>query len=179
MAGEAAAVESLNRSAAAGVAKCRGRPNTDVAEEVRVESAGVDGDLQRADVEFLGQLAERQQLRLLRVMFDRRPGRRSMGGRHGAQAAVPHAKRVQGHVEPPSKVALGEIRVATQLAKPVHAEHTMLSAAAVVKRPPACLAGDHDHVRHDSARSGNGCLEKCSRKATITNSRECGAHSPD
>ena len=40
--------------------------------------------------------------------------------RHGAQPAVPHAERVQGHVEQTGKVALGETRVAPQLAELVH-----------------------------------------------------------
>jgi hypothetical protein len=149
--------------------------------EVRVEPASSDGRLQRAkvNVQFFGQLAERQQLRLLRMMFNRRPSPQEHWDRHRPQPAVPHPERIHGYVEQLGKVTLREIRVATQLAKLVHAEHTMPSAGPVVKRPPAYLARDHDHVRHDSARSGNGCLEKCSGKARIASSRECGAHSQD
>jgi len=83
--------------------------------ELRRESAGPDGSLQCADMD-----AE--------VPW--------------AQPAVPHPKRVQGDVEQPGKVALGEIRVATQLAKLVHAERTMPSAAPHSRRSETPIGYD-------------------------------------
>ena len=131
--------------------------------ELRRESACADGGLQCAHVhvKFLGQSAERQQLRLLRVMFNRLPSSQEHVRRHRAQPAVPHAKGVQRHVEESGEVALGQIGLAAQLAKLVHAEHTMPSAAPVVKRPPAYLAGDQQWFRHDSARRRNRRDAKC------------------
>ena len=57
---------------------------------MRVESAGSDGGLQRANVnvKFFGQLAERKQFRLLRVMFDRRSSPQEHG-RRKATSGVP------------------------------------------------------------------------------------------
>jgi hypothetical protein len=54
--------------------------------EVCVESAGSNGGLQRSDVdmEFVGQLVERQQLGLSRVMRDHRSSPLQHRRRHGA-----------------------------------------------------------------------------------------------
>jgi len=73
---------------------------------MRFEPAGADGSLQCTDVdaEFLGQLHERQQLSLLRVMRDHRASPHENWRRRGAEPTVPHAKRVHPHVQ-----ELGEI----------------------------------------------------------------------
>ena len=76
----------MNCAAAARVAHRRGRPNTDFTEKWCVESAGSDGSLRRANVnvKFPGQLAERQQLRLLRMMFNRYSSSQEHRRRHRA-----------------------------------------------------------------------------------------------
>ena len=144
--------------------------------EVGRKSSRSDGGLQCADVdvEFLGQPAERQQLRLVRMMFNRRPSPQEHGDRHRAQPAVPHAKRVHGDVEQPGTVALREIRVPTQLAKLVHAQHTMPSAAPVVKRPPAYLAGDQQPCRHGFGASPKSPRCKMLSKAVDDEIAQCG-----
>ena len=76
--------------------------------EVRFESAGPDGSLQCTDMnaEFLGQLNERQQLSLLRVMRDHRARPHQDWHRHGAQPTVPHTERVHRHVQEPGEISL-------------------------------------------------------------------------
>jgi len=76
--------------------------------KVRFESAGPDGSLQCPDMnaEFLGQLNERQQLSLLRVMCDHRASPHEDWRRHGAQPTVPHAKRVHRHVQEAGAISL-------------------------------------------------------------------------
>jgi hypothetical protein len=59
-----------------------------------------------------------------------------------SQSAVPHPKRVQGHVDERGKFLLREIDSTTQFAERSQDGTTMPSTARVVKRPPAYLAGD-------------------------------------
>jgi hypothetical protein len=58
-----------------------------------------------------------------------------------SQPAVPHTKRVHGHVKERGKVSLREIRVAAELTELVHGS-TVPSPADDVKRSPEYQAGD-------------------------------------
>jgi hypothetical protein len=94
--------------------------------------------------ELFGEFTEGQQFRLARMTFGCLLSLEENSRRHGAQPTIPHAKRVHGDVEQFGKVLLSEIRIVTQLAKRVHAAHTMPFVAPVGKRPPEYQAADHD-----------------------------------
>jgi hypothetical protein len=68
-------------------------------QEVCVESAGSDGGLQRSDVdmEFVGQLVERQQLGLSLVMPDRCSGALQHWSGNLSSPAVPRAEGLQSY----------------------------------------------------------------------------------
>jgi hypothetical protein len=106
--------------------------------EVGIESAGSNGGLQRSDVdmEFVGQLSEGQQLGLSRVMRDHRSSPLQYRRRHGAEPAVPHAKRIDGDGHPRSTFVLREIGGTTQFAQIGHTVDTMPCGRGIVKRPP-------------------------------------------
>lgn len=111
----------MNCSVAAREANRLGRPNTDCTEEC-AESRPVRTAACRVRIctrNSFGEFTEGQQFRLARVTFD---------GRLSLEEHSP----------------LGEIRIATQLAKFAHAADTMPLVARIVKRPPAYQAGDHD-----------------------------------
>jgi hypothetical protein len=57
--------------------------------------------------------------------------------------AVPGAEGLESDEQQRGELSLSQTGRAPQIAKLVHAEHTMPFAARVVKRPPACMAGDH------------------------------------
>jgi hypothetical protein len=112
---------------------------------VCVESAGSDGGLQRSDVdmEFVGQLVERQQLGLSLVMRDRCSGALQHWSGNLSSPTVPGAEGLESDEQQRGELSLSQTGRAPQSAKLVHAEHTMPFAARVVKRSPACMAGDH------------------------------------
>jgi hypothetical protein len=140
----------MNCAVAARDASRLGRPNTDCTEECAESSAGPDRSLRGADMnaELFGEFTESQQFRLACVTFDCRLSMEEHSRRHGAQPAIPRAKRLQRDTESFGKGVMGEIRIATQLAKRVHAAHTMPFVAPVGKRPPEYQAGDHDAFKN-------------------------------
>jgi hypothetical protein len=112
---------------------------------VCVESAGSDGGLQRSDVdvELVGQLIERQQLGLSRVMRGRHSGALQYWSGNPSSPTVPGAEGLESDEEQRGELSLSQTGRAPQIAKLVHAEHTMPCGACVVKRSPALMAGDH------------------------------------
>jgi hypothetical protein len=89
---------------------------------VRVESAGPDCGLQRADVdvEFLGQLVKRQSLVLSLVMGDRFAGTLQHRNGYNSSTAVPWPEGLERNRQERGELALSQTDRSTQLAKLVH-----------------------------------------------------------
>ena len=89
---------------------------------MRSESAGPDGSLQRTDmnVEFLGQLAERQPLVLSLVMGDRFAGTLQYRDGDHASPAIPWPEGLERNRQDRGELALSQPDRSTQLAKLVH-----------------------------------------------------------
>lgn len=137
----------------------RGRPRR----ERHLQPTGSCRRPQRALVhaELPRELIERQEFRVPRVLRHRHFGSLEPVRRNGSQSAVPHPKRIHGHVDERGKFLLREI------------------GGARIKRPPAFQAGDHEPFRHDSVCYRNRPIAKCSAEPAIMNSRVLGADSPD
>jgi hypothetical protein len=116
--------------------------------EVRVESAGSDGGLQRSDVdvELVGQLAEGQQLGLSRVMRDLSSSPLQHWSVDLSSPAVSGAVGLESDREQRGELPSFQTGRSTQIAKLAHAEHTMPFASCVVKRSPVFMAGDQRHI---------------------------------
>lgn len=114
--------------------------------------------------ELTRELIERQVFGVPHVRRHCRLGSQEHVRRNRPQPAVPHPKRVHGHVDERSKLLLREIGGTTQFAQRGHDVNTMPFARGVVKRPPAYLAGDQEPFRRDRARDRNGHIAKHSAK---------------
>ena len=90
--------------------------------EVRRESSCSDGGPQRADVdvEFLGQLVERQPLVLSLMMGDRVAGTLQHRNGHHASSAIPWPEGLERHRQQRGELALSQADPSTQLAQLVH-----------------------------------------------------------
>jgi hypothetical protein len=148
---------------------------------MRVEPPGANGCLERPEVnvEFAGQLVKRQHPVQSCVIRDRGSSPLEHLCGYGSSPAIPRSKGFRRDTQQRGKFSLSESGRVAQIAQFVHVGHTMPFAAAIAKRPPACVAGDQRHFRRGAAILENARFEKCSAKSSIANLRRCGANSRD